>query len=318
MASIKRIRASDGTGSASAATVTASRSPGATTLQVNTVDNIPAYFSGAMGTPHTFTDPVTSETITVISEATCVEFQGHVSSTNLEIDSIDSGFTDLGSSVGDVVIIKPTTGWANNVADILDVSHDDDGTLKTGAVTTAKIADDAVTAAKLDWASTGANGGIWWEELGRTTLGSAGDTITVSSLPARKYLEVFIYAYPTGGTISLALTFNGDTGSNYAIRASTNGGADSTAASQSLLGLETATANADFFTKLFITNVTTHEKFILAETIGVGSGAVNVPSRREMEAKWANTAAQISSITVTNAGTGDYAIGSEVVVLGHN
>lgn len=182
MASIKRIRASDGTGSASAATVTASRSPGATTLQVNTVDNIPAYFSGAMGTPHTFTDPVTSETITVISEATCVEFQGHVSSTNLEIDSIDSGFTDLGSSVGDVVIIKPTTGWANNVADILDVSHDDDGTLKTGAVTTAKIADDAVTAAKL---AAGAAVQVAYTETGAvatgTTLMFYDDTIPQSN-----------------------------------------------------------------------------------------------------------------------------------------
>ena len=159
MASIDTLKASDGTGNASVATVQSVRSPGATTLVVDTVQGINTKFHATMGTPHTFVDPVTSETITVISEASAVDFVGHVDGSNLEIDTIAPGFTDAGSAVNDIVIIKPTTQWADEVATVLEVSHDDDGTLKTGAVDnaavlasdvveTAKIKDAAVTPAK--------------------------------------------------------------------------------------------------------------------------------------------------------------------------
>lgn len=130
MASIDLIRASNGSGNASAATVQSIRSPAATTLDVDTVQGINDTFCATMGTPHTFTDPVTSETITVISEATAVDFTGHVDGSNLEIDTIAPGYTDNGSAVGDIIIIRPTTQWSDNVADVLGVSLNDDGTLK--------------------------------------------------------------------------------------------------------------------------------------------------------------------------------------------
>lgn len=128
MASINLIKASDGTGNASTATVQTVRNSGVTTIIVDTVNNIPATFMGSMGTPHTFVDPVTSEEITVISEATAVDFTGHVSGANLEIDSIAPGYVDNGSAVGDIVIIRPTTQWADEVADVLGVEHNDNGT----------------------------------------------------------------------------------------------------------------------------------------------------------------------------------------------
>lgn len=134
MASIDTLKASDGTGNASVATVQSVRSPGATTLVVDTVQGINTKFHATMGTPHTFVDPVTSETITVISEATAVDFVGHVDGSNLEIDTIAPGFTDAGSAVNDIVIIKPTTQWADEVANVLEVSLENDGTLQTDAV----------------------------------------------------------------------------------------------------------------------------------------------------------------------------------------
>ena len=148
MASIDTLKASDGTGNASVATVQSVRSSGATTLVVDTVQGINTKFHATMGTPHTFVDPVTSETITVISEASAVDFVGHVDGSNLEIDTIAPGFTDAGSAVNDIVIIKPTTQWADNVASVLAVEHNDDGTLKNNAVVTANITDEAVTPAK--------------------------------------------------------------------------------------------------------------------------------------------------------------------------
>lgn len=134
MASIEQIRASDGSGNASVATVQSTRAGGASTIIVDTVLGInPTGFAGTMGTPHTFTDPITSETITVISEATAVDFIGHVDGSNLEIDTIAPGYVDGGSEVGDIIIIRPTTQWGDNVADVLDVSHEDDGKLKPNA-----------------------------------------------------------------------------------------------------------------------------------------------------------------------------------------
>lgn len=145
MASIENLRASDGTGNANMATVQSTRAPAATTIIVDTVLGInPDGFSGSMGTPHTFTDPITSETITVISDATAVDFTGHVDGSNLEIDDIAPGYTDAGSQVGDIVIIKPTTQYADNLADVLDAAHNDDGTIKDNAVDAGTIADNAI------------------------------------------------------------------------------------------------------------------------------------------------------------------------------
>ncbi len=134
MGSIDRIKASDGSGNAAVATVQSSRSPGSSTIIVDGVAGIPDTFMGSMGTPHTFTDPITSEVITVISEATCVDFSGHVDGANLEIDDIAPGQTDLGSEISDIIIIRPTTQWGDNVAEVLEVSHEDDGALKEEAI----------------------------------------------------------------------------------------------------------------------------------------------------------------------------------------
>jgi len=134
MASIEQLKASDGSGNANVATVQSTRAALATTIVVDTVLGINgAGFSGSMGTPHTFTDPVTSETITVISEATCVDFVGHVDGSNLEIDTIAPGYTDNGSEIGDIVIIRPTTQWGDNVAAVLEVTLEDNGELQPAA-----------------------------------------------------------------------------------------------------------------------------------------------------------------------------------------
>lgn len=138
MASIEQIKGSDGSGNANTATVQSSRSPGASTIIVDTVLGInPAGFAGSMGTPHTFIDPETSEEITVISEATAVDFTGHVDGSNLEIDDIAPGYSDDGSEIGDIIIIRPTTQYADNLAEVLEASHNDDGSLNAAAIHSA-------------------------------------------------------------------------------------------------------------------------------------------------------------------------------------
>ncbi len=167
MAKINLIKASDGTGNASVATISTLRTAGASTILVDTTQGFPDEFCGSMGTPHTFVDPITAEEITVISEETAVDFTGHVDGSNLEIDDIAPGYTDGGSAAGDIVIIKPTTQYADNLATVLEVAHNDDGSLKDDAVTTDVIADDAVTIDK--FTNELAKG---WAELGIAQSGT--------------------------------------------------------------------------------------------------------------------------------------------------
>lgn len=109
-------------------TVQTLRNAGASTIVVNTTSGAPTGgFFASMGTPHTFTDPQTGETVTIISDATAVDFAGHITAGNVVIDAIAPGQTDLGSKVGDVIVIRPLTEWSNNLYNILAQEHADDG-----------------------------------------------------------------------------------------------------------------------------------------------------------------------------------------------
>lgn len=171
--SIERIKGSDGSGNANMATVQSSRSPLASTIIVDTVLGInPAGFMGTMGTPHTFVDPVTAEEITVISEDTAVDFTGHVDGANIEIDEIAPGYTDNGSEVGDIVIIRPTTPYADNIAEVLEVSHEDNGELKPDAPINSPqgtLANVTPVGAILDYAGASAPAG-WLLCYGQSLL----------------------------------------------------------------------------------------------------------------------------------------------------
>ncbi len=195
------IKGSNGSGNASMATVSAVRAPSATTIQVDTVLNIPTNFYASMGTPHTFTDPVTSETITVISEATAVDFSGHVDGSNLEIDAISPGYTDGGSAVGDVVIIKPTTQWANNIANTLAVSHNDDGTLKDDSVSTDAIEDNAITTPKIN------DGAVERAKLAPSVVRRKSSGASTDVTAPRIQCGWEVKAYASAGTIITPITF---------------------------------------------------------------------------------------------------------------
>lgn len=195
-----------------------------------------------------------------------------------------------------------------------------DGALNTNnSVVTANITASAVTSTKINFGGGGA--GVWWEEIGRTTLGSGADTITVSSLGARTYLKIIVTALATGGTVRGRLTFNGDTAANYTERFFTSGtpGSATGAAYLDLDGVTTASGTSEL-SIIDIVNLAAYPKLANISTTNVTtSGAATAPGQFINSGEWVNTSVQISSVTITNAvGTGDFATGSEVIVLGHN
>ena len=135
------IRASDGVGEAGKATVTVTRSIGATTLVVDSVANYNDKVIVTTGILNTETDTLTPESVTV--------FWGHITGGNIIIDGFAPGYVDIGNAVGDVVLIKPTTLWANVIADLFEVSHNSDGSLKAGIVTGTELAAAAVDPTKM-------------------------------------------------------------------------------------------------------------------------------------------------------------------------
>lgn len=165
----------------------------------------------------------------------------------------------------------------------------------------------------------GSNNIDWWEELGRTTLTGSGSTVAVSSFAAKKYLKIIFCLYATGGAIDAAITFNGDTGANYALRFSTNGGADTSVTSvNSIAPIDGALSNPIYYEMEF-QNFATQEKVgVMRGARGNTAGAGTSPQRFETAFKWANTANQVTTVSVSESQAGSYAIGSEVVVLGHD
>lgn len=181
------------------------------------------------------------------------------------------------------------------------------------------IGNNVIDSGNILWTTSG---NIWWQEIGRTTLAVAGDTITVSSLPARKYLMILVSTLATGGTTNNRLRFGAgsvDTGNNYSKRDSSNGGADATATSAANVAITPNTAAQAGQAVVYVTNIAGQEKLFNYRGDRPGTaGAANAAERTEGLGKWANTASQIDTVSLLNDGTGDFAIGSEVVVLGHD
>jgi hypothetical protein len=124
MPSIENIKGSDGTNETVRAIVTAQRAVSSTTIQVNSIVGFNTSIIGSTGALDA------DNRLTVRPQV----FFGHLSGSDIEIDSFAPGYTDQGNEVGDVVLIKPTTAWADEIAALFAVSHDDDGTLNAAAL----------------------------------------------------------------------------------------------------------------------------------------------------------------------------------------
>jgi hypothetical protein len=203
MKSLAYIPGSNGTANASLMTVQTLRAPLATTIVVNTVLGAPTKFYGSMGTPHTFTDPQTSETITVISEATAVDFAGSISGGQVNIDAIAPGYTDLGSKVGDIIVIRPGTEWANNIFNTLSQSHNDDGSIKNTAIPNVS---DHVQSGGIWTALTGLNAAMTALFGYQATNGNNISAISTRAFTASKDTYVDVLRNTTTNAFTLVYT----------------------------------------------------------------------------------------------------------------
>ena len=169
-------------------------------------------------------------------------------------------------------------------------------------------------------AAAGGAGGIGgWVELGRTTLGSAGDNIDVTGLANKRYLMFLGHGLCSSATNPLMVVGNGsfDSGSNYAER-NTHSGSDITQVNQPKFNFGYAqTTSVPSLTVGYLSNLAAKEKLLLSHTVFENAaGAGNSPTRYEYAAKWTNTSNVIDQMRFWNAEAGSWDSGAELVVLG--
>jgi hypothetical protein len=134
MADYDFLSVSNGSGDAALMHVNGSgRTVGSTVIPVDSVVNVPAKFIATYGV-------VGANGL--ITSASKRDFKGHVSGSTLVIDGFEPGSTDNGNSVGDIVIVKPNTGWADRVAKFIKnaTNYGTPEAVTFGAVTAASIA----------------------------------------------------------------------------------------------------------------------------------------------------------------------------------
>lgn len=117
---LEQIRASNGNGEAVRASVTAIRAIGSTTLNVDSLTNWPTKFIATSG--QLLPDGT-------LDQATVTVFKGEVLDSSILITSFEPGYEDRGHSVGEIIVIKPSTAWADGIADFLSVSHTSEGAI---------------------------------------------------------------------------------------------------------------------------------------------------------------------------------------------
>jgi hypothetical protein len=154
-----------------------------------------------------------------------------------------------------------------------------------------------------------------WNKLGTTTLGSAGDTISVS-FTTNKFINAFWHEFETGGSALPQVRLNGSSSSVYAYRDSLNGGSDTTGTSTDIWN--TALSSNVQFCMMYIVNISGEEKlgiYHITDTLFDGAGTA--PRRQESVGKFVPSPdADITQIDVVNTDTGDFDTDCNLSVIG--
>lgn len=147
---------------------------------------------------------------------------------------------------------------------------------------------------------------------------SGGETSLQCSLASTPQFFQFNIYFESSSTDTWQLRLNADSGNNYAQRSSTNGGADGTSTSTSSLASVAVSTNQGYHYFFQCDNPASgKEKHCYGFRTTSATGAGNADARVEFASKWANTAANVSTVDlVRTAGTGTLNSGAYIIVFG--
>tara|TARA_B110000495_G_scaffold174808_1_gene165131 strand:- start:235 stop:810 length:576 start_codon:yes stop_codon:yes gene_type:complete len=155
-----------------------------------------------------------------------------------------------------------------------------------------------------------------WSKAGTTTLGSDGETITVSGMTSSKMYQSMTHTLHSGN-IYPVMRFNNDSTSQYAwSRYRSSNGSEETAVSQGDIKMMTDNLDSDSLFVPYICNINNEEKLLIGHSVSRNAiGAGSVPERSEIVGKWIDNA-EITQINVIDTSTGTLVTDSNVSVLG--
>ena len=158
-----------------------------------------------------------------------------------------------------------------------------------------------------------------WSKNGTSsTLGSAGDVMTISDLAVNKFNVILDHELATGNIDNANWTFNNNTSSVYAFRHSKNGAADGSSSSQPYILYNIGDGAWDRHIIGYVCSISGEEKLVIMFGVGGNTaGAGTAPDRIEQVGRFAPSPdADITRIDNTNLGTGDYDTSSNLSALG--
>lgn len=201
MADIDLLSASNGSGEAVTALVTAIRTAGSGVLTVDFTTNWPANFIATTG------KLLSNNTL---DPTTVFVFNGHLTGATITIDSAAPGYTDTrGNAIGDVVVIKPTTRWANIVSSTVNAINTQANTIQNTQI--PQLTSDAL----FDFVKSG---GVWTGDAYGSTRNASmtaivvyinGQRGTIAAVTARAFTaskDTYIDVLNTAGVFTLVYT----------------------------------------------------------------------------------------------------------------
>tara|TARA_R110000824_G_scaffold278209_1_gene466361 strand:- start:28 stop:513 length:486 start_codon:yes stop_codon:yes gene_type:complete len=155
-----------------------------------------------------------------------------------------------------------------------------------------------------------------WNKSGSTTLGSNGETITVSGMTSKKTYQSMTYTL-NSGNIYPVMRFNSDSTSQYAWRRyRSSSGSQETAINQGDIKMMTDNLDSDSFFVSYICNINNEEKLLIGHSVSRNAiGAGSAPERSQIVGKWIDNS-EITEINVVDTSTGEFVTDSNLTVFG--
>jgi len=155
-----------------------------------------------------------------------------------------------------------------------------------------------------------------WDTRGTETLGGTASVITIDPVIPVKFNVLLTHLIESGVVDTPPLTFNNDSGNNYARRQSSDGGNDSLTPNTTGISASSGTASPNFLVNYYV-NIFDEEKLVLTWLCAGASASAGVaPVRAELASKWSNTANLVTRVDYTEPSAGDFATDSNISVIG--
>ncbi len=158
-----------------------------------------------------------------------------------------------------------------------------------------------------------------WEFLGSTSLGANATSLGPLTIAARKHIMIIAHVVGYSGGSIAGFQFNGDTANNYSSSISDGVTAPTNTTNTNYIRVAETNITGPRFVKAVVRNVASTVKKLLGQGQSNSDAAGTAPTLNNIAGIWANTAAQITTVTLWSGNAGiNLLAGTEFAVWGRD